>query len=229
MSKDNKANHEGFGEEIEIAISKTEAFIEKYQKQLIYGVLAIVLVVCGILLFNRFYLAPQELEAQDQMAKGEQYFAVDSFKIALNGDGVDYIGFTRIAENYGVTKSANLANAYAGICYYKLGEYEKAVQSLSEFDGDGDVNVSPVMVGLMGDAYVELNNLDKALECYAKAYGTENKVFSPVYLKKAAIVYESKGDAAKAFDLYSQIQSEYPMSSEAQDIEKYIERAKLKK
>lgn len=228
MSKDNKQSQAGIGEEIEVAISKTEAFIEKYQKQLIYGVVAVVVVVCGILLYNRFYLVPQETEAQDQMAKGERYFAVDSFKIALNGDGVDYIGFSRIIENYGSTKSANAANAYAGISAYKLGEYQKAIDFLSEYDGK-DVNLAPVVTGLIGDAYVELNNTEKALEYFEKAYSSENIVFAPIFIKKAALIHESKGDYAKAIELYTIIKDKYFKSNEAQDIDKYLERAKLLK
>lgn len=226
MSTDNKGN---IGEDIQVAISKTEAFIEKYQKQLIYGVLSIVIVVCGVLLFNRFYLAPQEAEAQEQIAKGERYFAADSFKLALNGDGVDFIGFKRITENYGITKSANLAYAYAGICSYKMGDYQKAIDFLTEFDGNKSINVSPVMNGLIGDAYVELNNTDKALTYYEKAYNADNKVFSPIFLKKAGLIYESKGDYAKAIEFYTTIKDKYFQSNEAQDIDKYIERAKLSK
>lgn len=229
MSKDKKGTQAGIGEEIEVAIGRTEAFIEKYQKQLIYGVLAVVLIACGILLFNRFYLAPQEAEAQDQLAKGERYFAVDSFKLALNGDGVDYVGFNRIIENYGMTKTANAAYAYAGISAFKLGEYQKSIDLLSKFDGDGDINMTPVVTGLIGDAYVELNNTDKALEYFAKAYETENPVFAPVFLKKAALVYESKGDYVKALEFYTNIKDNYFKSNEAQDIDKYIERAKLLK
>lgn len=229
MSKDKKGTQTGIGEEIEVAISRTEAFIEKYQKQLIYGVLALVLIVSGVLLFNRFYLAPQEVEAQDQLAKAERYFAIDSFKVALNGDGVDCIGFNRVIENYGMTKSANAAYAYAGISSFKLGEYQKAIDLLSKFEGNGDVNMTPVINGLIGDAYVELNNTDKALDYFAKAYDTENAVFAPVFLKKAAMVYESKGDYAKAIELYQTIKNNYFKSSEAQDVDKYIERATLLK
>lgn len=229
MSKDNKGTQAGIGEEIEVAIGKTEAFIEKYQKQLIYGVLALVLVVSAVLMFNRFYIAPQELEAQDQLAKGERYFAADSFKLALNGDGVDYVGFNRIIENYGMTKTANAAYAYAGISTFKLGEYQKSIDLLSKYDGNGDINLTPVVTGLIGDAYVELNNVDKALDYFAKAYETENAVFAPVFLKKAALVYESKGDYAKAIELYTTIKNDYFKSSEAQDVDKYIQRAKLLK
>ncbi len=229
MSKNKKALEHGIGEDVQIAIGKAEAFIEKYQKQLIYAVLLIVLVVCGILLFNKFYLAPKEIEAQDQMSKGQQYFEVDSFKVALNGDGANYIGFNKIIKEYGITKSSNAAHLYAGICEYELGEYQKAIDHLTKFNANGSINFEVVATGKIGDAYAELGNLDKALDYFKKAYKNDNKVFSPVYLKKAGAICETKGDFAQAIELYTKIKNNYPQSSEARDIEKYIEHANLKK
>ena len=229
MAKDKKNTTTGVGEDIEVAISKTEAFIEKNQKQLIYVVLAIVVIASGIILFNRYYKAPQEAEAQGQMAKSQQYFAVDSFKLALNGDGIDSKGFKRIVEDYGITKSANLANAYAGICCFKIGEYQKAINYLQEFDNNEDVNIGTTVTGLIGDAYVELNQVDLALDYFTKAYESDNKMLSPVFLKKAGLVYESKGEYDKAIELYTKIKDVYYDSNTARDIEKYIERASMAK
>ncbi len=230
MSKDKKtANKQDVGAEIGAAIGKTEAFIEKYQKAIIYSILAVVLVVCGVLLFGKFYIAPEETKAEDQMAKGQRYFAVDSFQLAINGDGIDFIGFQRIIDNYGMTKSANLARAYTGISYYKLGEYQKAIDFLKKFKNNDDVNLTPVVFGLIGDSYVELNNTAEALKFFAKAYNTENIAFAPVYLKKAGLLHENAGEYDKAIDLYTQIKNSYFQSPEAMDIDKYIERAKLQK
>lgn len=229
MAHDKNDANTGIGEDIEVAISKTEAFIEKNQKRLIYAVLAVVIVVSGFVLANKYYLAPQEIEAENQMSKSQMYFSQDSFKLALNGDGIDSKGFKRIIESYGMTESANLANAYAGICLYKMGDYKQAVDYLTEFDGNGDVNFSPTISGLIGDAYVELNDTEKALSYFAKAYESENKLISPIFLRKAGIVYESKGEYDKAIELYTTIKNDYFQSNEAQDIEKYIERATLAK
>ena len=57
----------------------------------------------------KVYVSPLEIEAQTEMFVAEQYFAKDSFNLALNGDG-NYPGFIEIAEDYSVTKAGNLAN-----------------------------------------------------------------------------------------------------------------------
>ena len=58
-------------------------------------------------------MTTKENEAKAQMWMAEQYFERDSFNLALNGDG-NYLGFLDIIEEYGITKSANLANYYYG-------------------------------------------------------------------------------------------------------------------
>lgn len=209
-------------QQVEQVLSKSEAFIEKYQKQLLAGVAIVVLLVLAVLAFKNFYIAPQEKEAEDAMAKAQQFFAVDSFKVALNGKA-SVLGFEEIASDYSMTSTGNLAAAYAGICYYKLGKYEDAVKFLSKYDGD-DNYFSTAVIGLIGDSYAEMGEKDDAVDYFMKAAGKKNAVLSAVYLKKAGIVYESLSKQDKALEAYNKIKDEYPTSAEAADIDKYIAR-----
>lgn len=227
MAKENEKEESKF-EKLEDTVNRVELFVQTYEKQLLYALGGIVVVVAIIVAISKFYIEPQDVEAQNQMTKGQEYFAKDSFQLALDGDGVDYIGFRKITDEYSLTASGNLANAYTGICLYKLGKFENALSYLKEFDGD-DINVSVMVNGLIGDCYVELKDYDNALDYYKKAYDTKNPAFSPVFLKKAGIVYEEKKDFTQAIALYTQIKDQYVQSSEAQDIDKYIERANLNK
>ena len=52
----------------------------------------------------------------------------------------------------------------------------------------------------------------------------EKNELSPVYLKKAGILFETKGQAADAEKMYLQIKNDYPKSMEAGDIDKYLAR-----
>ena len=49
-------------------------------------------------------------------------------------------------------------------------------------------------------------------------------MLSPIYLKKAATVYEKLGNKKKALEMYQKIKDSYPKSMSNQDIEKYIVR-----
>lgn len=209
-------------QQVEQVLSRSEAFIEKYQKQLLLLVSVIVLLVLAVLAFKNFYLGPQEREAENEMAKAQAFFAVDSFKVALHGKA-DVIGFEEIVSEYSMTPSGNLASAYAGICYYKLGQYESAVKYLSKYDGD-DTYFSTSVIGLIGDAYVEQGKKEDAVDYFIKAANFNNDVLSAVYLKKAGLVYESISKPEKALEVYTKIKDNYPKSTEAADIDKYIAR-----
>lgn len=222
MSKKTATKHDEF-ENVEHALTTSEAFIEKYQKQILYGLGVVAIIVIGFLAINNFYVKPRAIEAANEMYKSQMYFSTDSFRLALEGDGFESIGFEAISSDFSLTPSGNLAKAYAGICYYHLGEYEKAIDFLSGFDADDDY-ISVMAVGLMGDCYAELGDADKAVKFFMKAAEYENDVLSPLYLKKAGIVYESEGDSKKALDNYLSIKNDYPMSIENQDIDKYIAR-----
>ena len=159
------------------------------------------------------------------MFKGEQYFAKDSFQLALNGNGADYAGFEAIIDQYGSTKAGNLAKAYAGICYFNLGEYEKALDLLKSFSAS-DQMISPAIVGRIGDCYVNMGNTQEGISYFEKAaQAADNNVLSPIYLKKAGVAYESLQQYDKAVNAYKTIKEKYYGSMEASDIDKYIARA----
>lgn len=208
---------------VQHALTTSEAFIEKYQKQILTGVGVALIIVLSVLSFNNFYLQPREIRAENEMSKAQAAFATDSFKIALDGKGVQVMGFKEIASQYSFTKSGKLAIAYAGICYYKIGQFENAIKYLSQFSSD-DKNFATTVLGLTGDCYIELGEKTKALSYFEKAADKENEVISPVYLKKAGFVYESLNQPEKAVIVYTKIKEKYPKSSEASEIEKYIAR-----
>ena len=210
-------------ENVEHALTASEAFIEKYQKQILFVVAVVVLLVLAVIAFRNFYIQPREIEAENEMGKAQSMFAVDSFKVALEGDGNNIIGFKEIVSEYGITNSGNLAAAYSGICYYKLGQYENAINFLSQYDGE-DNYFSIAVIGLIGDSYVELGDTSKALHYFEKAAGYKNEVLSPIYLKKAGIVNESLKKPEKALKAYTEIKDNYPKSNESADIDKYIAR-----
>lgn len=214
-------------ESVENALSRTEQYIEENQKSLTIIVIAVAVIIAVYLGYKKFYLAPAEKNAQEEMFMAEKYFELDSFQLALDGDG-SYLGFLDIINEYGVTKSANLSHYYAGVSYLRLGQYEDAIKHLKKFDSN-DILVSTIALGAIGDAYVELGELDEAVSFFVKAAERKKNEFtSPIYLKKAGLVYENIGDLNKALDVYEKIEKLYPKSEEASDIQKYIAKVKVK-
>lgn len=159
------------------------------------------------------------------MFRAELYFDRDSFALALNGDGLNVEGFNAIIDQYGSTDAGNLAKAYAGICYFKLGDNESALDMLKSFSAS-DKMLSPTIVGLIGDCYVNMGNTEEGISYFEKAASqADNDIISPVYLKKAGVAYESLKQYDKAVKAYTTIKEKYFASVEASDIDKYIARA----
>lgn len=214
--------------EVDVILSKSEQFLEKFKKPIIIGVVAVIVIVGAYFAFHYGYSIPQNKKAEIALFKGEQYFAKDSFALALNGNGADFEGFEAIISDFKGTKSANLAKAYAGICYYRLGETEKAIDYLKSFSAN-DQTISPAIIGLIGDCYVNTGDAKTGISYFEKAASkANNEIISPIYLKKAGIAYESLNQYKEAIKAYTTIKEKYSASMEAGDIDKYISRAEIK-
>lgn len=214
-------------QELESALTKTERFIEENQKPITYAVGAVIVVVVAYLGITRFYMEPRQKEAQSQMFMAETYFERDSFNLAINGDG-NYLGFLDIIDDYGMTKSANLAKYYTGISYLHLGQYEDALDYLKGFKTK-DLLLGPVAEGARGDAKLEMGDQQEALKHYKKAYSmNDNELTTPIYMMKAARLLENMDKLQDALALYKEIKKKYPETSEGQNVEKYIARVEIK-
>ena len=210
-----------------IVLSFTKNWIEVNQKGKITAIVVIIAVVAGYLALRHFYLEPRGEQARAEMYKGEIYLERDSFNLALNGDGGDYLGFKAIADKYSNTTAGNLAKAYAGICCYNLGNNEEALEYFKKYDGDDDIFATNI-TGMIGNCYANMGEYDLAIKNFVKAADkADNELTSPIFLKKAAVVAEKKGDYAKAIKFYEEIKDDYSNSYIGRDIDKYIERAKL--
>ncbi len=226
MAKKTKKTSGEALENIESSFSKTEQFIEKNQKMLMWIMVGILIIVVGYWLFMN-YKSSRELDAQSQMFVAEQNFEVDSFRLAING-AQSFPGLIEIADDFGGTKVGNMANYLSGVSYMNLGEYDNAIDYLKKFS-TSDIMLSTISKGLIGDAYVEKGEYDKAIKYYKQATGkNKNNFTTPVYLKKLGLVYEETNDYQNALKVYQDIFENYKKSDEARTIEKYIERAKAK-
>ena len=211
----------------EQTINQSEAFFLKYKKAIIAAVIAIVVIIAGVILYQTYVSGPNEQKASTILAKGQQYFMAGDYQKALNGDSATYKGFLNVAKEYGSTKAGNLANLYAGLCYANLEKWQEAADYLEKFDGADDAMISPAAIGALGNAYAHLNQLDKAVSNLKKAAEkADNNSLSPTFLIQAGEILESQGKKAEALKLYQQVKEKYFNSMQYQTIDAYIERVK---
>ena len=193
------------------------------------GLGVVVLVVLAVLAYHNLYLKPKNENAQAAIYKGERYFENRQDSIAIFGDGNDYIGFEEVMNQFGGTKTADLARAYAGISYSRLGDNEKALEYLKKFKG-GDKLITPAVSGAVGDVYMNLDQSDKAAGIFMKAAkDADDNMLSPIYYKKAGLAYLYAEKYDKATETFELLKKRYMNSPEGQEADKYIEQAKLSK
>ena len=208
-------------ENVQEALNTNAMWIEKNQKVITWVVVAVVAVMLGIMAINQYVIKPKAAEANNENAKAVAYFMQENYEKALNGDDAECIGFEQIAQDYKMYQAGKLAALYAGICYYQTGEYEDAAKYLKKFSAD-DLTIDPAAKQLLGDAYVQMQEYDKAVKAFEAAAKSGNDLIAPMSLKKAGLVYLEMGNKKAAHKVFSAVKADYPMSNEAQDIEKYI-------
>lgn len=208
-------------ENVQESLSTAGKWIEANQNAIEWTVFGIVLVVFAWVMLNTYVIKPKHIEASNENAKAVVYFQQGNFEKALNGDDADCLGFEAIADKYAHFQEGKLAALYAGICYYQQGDYDLAANYLKRFKAD-DVNISPAAFQLLGDAYVQLEDYNKAASAFESAAKSGNEIIAPMSLKKAGVVYLEQGCKSAAKKAFEAIKNNYPASSEAQDIDKFI-------
>lgn len=207
--------------------ARANKFFFENQKSLAFIGSAIVILVLIYFAYQRFYLAPREIDAADQMHVAQDYWNNKEWDKAIKGDA-GYPGFEKIISEYSNTKSANLGYYYLGIAYLNKGEYGKAIENLTNYHGT-DVIIAAEALGSIGDAYVELKDYDKAITYFKKAADKgANRFTSALYLKKLGLVYEQQQNHKDAAEAYKKIKKDYPESTEAANIDAYIARAEAR-
>jgi tetratricopeptide (TPR) repeat protein len=211
----------------EDVVFKAKNFWTHYQKPLLTIIIIALVLTLGWYAYKNYVVAPKEQEAQNAMWKAEQYFRQDSLNLALNGDKFNR-GFLYMINNYGSTKAGNLSKYYAGVCYLRTGNFNKAVDNLKDFNTDAK-QVQMMAYGALADAYSELNKNDDAVNYYKKAANefTDDATMSSEYLFRAALKLETLGKNSDALNLYKELKEKYPNTERGFAADKYIYRLSI--
>ncbi|MDR9457455.1 MAG: tetratricopeptide repeat protein [Salegentibacter sp.] len=214
--------------------SKAETWVADNQKYIYIIVGVAIVAVLGYLGWQRFIQEPKETEAANEMAQAQNYFANamnsagaerDSlYTMSLNGGEGKY-GFLDIIENYGGTDAANLARYNAGFAYLHTGNYQEAINHLEDFKSDDEI-LAALAVGGIGDAFMQLEQPEEALDYYDKAASMRSNEFTtPKFLLKASITALEVGENNEAEDYLTKLRDEYPESPEAEQVPVYLGQA----
>jgi tetratricopeptide (TPR) repeat protein len=203
-------------------IVKAKDFWERNQRIIMIIASVIIIIGGGYYGYKYFIQKPNEEKAVEAIYMAEEYYRMDSLQKALNGDGLN-LGFVKVIDKYGSTQIGKLARFYAGDCYLRSGDFNKAVQYLEDFS-------TPVKqlqlrtYKLLADAYSELGKTDQAISTYKKAgrYFTEDTYGSAEALFYGASLAEKTGKSNDAIELYKEIKEKFPQTPQSNEADKYL-------
>jgi len=221
------------------AIVKVKSIWDRSGKMITYVGSAVILVLVGWIGYQKLIKEPKELKAGETIFLAEGIFgkmtstafSKDSVNIVLNGgtlDGTNITGMLKVISNYDGTKTANRARYITGACYLQIGEFEKAIKYLKEFDGNGAEQIQSKALVMLGHACAEKNQTAEALSYYKKAaeVNVKDESITPDALMLYAGYAESNGKKSEAVDSYKKIKDNFPnyISSSNGDIDKRLAR-----
>ncbi len=226
------ADKKSHKQEVDV-LEKARSFWDQYSKPITYIASAVIVIIVGWLIYKYMFKVPEQEKADKVVFVTQKYFteftnATDSAKLlmatkVLNGDGTNP-GALRIINQYSGTPAANLCDYYAGACYLQLGQFEKSIKYLKDFDANGATQIQSRALGMIGDAYAEMNKNDDALNYYKKAAAVNEKddFTSSEYLFRAALFAQTVGKTKDAIDLFKKIKTDYPLTEKAANVDRYL-------
>jgi len=204
-------------------IAKAKDFWAKYSKVILIAGTTLIVLVGGFFVYKNFFQNPKEEKAADAMFKAEDYYRMDSVRLALNGDG-QYVGFLKIMDKYSGTDAANLASFYAGSCYLKLDDNVNAIKFLKKFSTDAK-QIQQRAYKLLGDAYADQGNAAEALNYYKKAarHFEKDDANSAEALYLAAYLADRVlKNQKEAIDLYKELKEKFPRTTQGIEADIYL-------
>lgn len=210
----------------ESTLDNTMEFWSKYSKHILITFATVAVLLGGYYGYDLFIARPAETAANEAMWKAQENFKIDSFQLALNGDGTKLNpGFLKVISKHSGTKSANSAHFYAGVCYLQLGDFKNAVKYLEDFSTT-DNELLMRTQGCLADAHSELGNTEKAIAYYKEASTTfeTDEYNSAEYLFRLGQLYDKTGKKQEAIAAFSDLKTKFPTTMRANEVDKYLAR-----
>lgn len=205
-------------------LTATEGFFDQNKKFLIIGGVSIVVIVLGIFGYKKLVSDPKVAESHDAYWNAfYEYQNNDTSTLAYTGNEY-FEGFESLAADYDGTPGGEIANYAMATHAMDSSDWDGALEYLDACDFE-DIMIANLVKGMKGDCYVEKGEYETAVDLFVEAaHREENEFTSPMFLKKAGIVYEALNDYDSAEKMYREIKEKWEGTEEAGDIDKYIAR-----
>ena len=206
-------------EEVNESLTSAAQRIEDNKKYINWALIAIA--VLAVIAGGLIWLHNKNLaESKEEIGKADIALLQGNEEDALKN-------YEKVADEFS-NITGDRAHLNAAILLYQKGEYEKAAKHLEDFTAAGNL-IGPASQSLLGDCYVNMMKLDKALSAFDQAIklANGNEVYAPAFMiKKATVLHEQKKYAEEAA-IYQEIKDKYYVYTQQNrfNVDKYLERA----
>jgi tetratricopeptide (TPR) repeat protein len=184
----------------------------------------IVAVLAVALWFYSNNVRANDDRATSELAKVFTFYDNGQYQIAINGIPEKNIsGLQSIVDNYGSTKAGNIAKFYLANAYYNTQNYDKALDYFNDFSGSSNTLIENSAIAGIGACCEAKGNFKKAAENYEKAaLKNSDDPNAADNLVNAARNFGKFGDKDRAIELLKKVKKDYPTSTAARDVDRYI-------
>jgi TolA-binding protein len=201
---------------------KAQSWYDENRKRLstIGGV--VIVLVLALWFYSNNVRANNERATTD-LAKVFTFYDNGQYQIAINGiPERNVTGLQALVDNYGSTKSGNLAKFYLASAYYNSQDFDKALEYFKDYSGGNPLLEISALAGA-GACFEAKGEHMKAAENFEKA-GLKNAddPNAPENLVNAARNFGKAGEKERAVELLKKVKKEYPSSTAARDVDRYI-------
>ncbi len=201
---------------------KTQAWIEQNRRIVSY-IVAVPILLAVVLWFYANNRRQSNERATTDLAKVYRLYDQGQYKLAVDGIPQENIrGLQSIVDEYGSTKSGEMAKLYLADCYFSLKDYDKALRYFSDVDLSDKLLSSSALAG-EASCYEAKGDHAEAASLYEKAASKGMSVLqAPDELFNAANNYALAGKKEKAAEMLNRLKKDFPGSSYARDIDRYL-------
>ena len=202
---------------------KAQVWYDENKKR-VSTVVGIVAVLAVALWFYSNNVRANDDRATAELARVYTFYDNGQYQIAINGIPEKNVsGLQSIVDNYGSTKAGNIAKFYLANAYYNSQNYDKALAYFNDFGGSNSSLIENSAIAGIGACYEAKGNFKKAAENYEKAALKDSDDPNAAdNLVNAARNFGKSGDKDRAIELLKKVKKDYPTSTAARDVDRYI-------
>ncbi len=197
------------------------------KKYINYALTALVVVIIAVVIYVNNRNANNE-KATAELAKVFGIYDAASndirqYTVAIQGQPEQGImGLQSIVDNYGSTEAGQTARFYLANAYFNLGQFDNALKNYEDVSSNSTLIQASAVAGA-GACYEARKEYDKAAVQFEKAASLGSATAHEAeYLFMAGKCYGLAGDKTKALTLLKQVKKEYPASTFAREVDRYI-------